>query len=217
MLVVFGAVGCGRGPTAPSPAAQENAVPTVVSVAPSIFSVTPSIGSTGGGAHLRVTGAGLGSGTRVAFGATNAFAFFDKYSGAILVTAPSHAPGTVDVLVTNVDGQTAVASGAYTFAVPDSFQVNGDWRGGSFAGDDDEVFTFTVENGAVVGITCSTASLRLSPPASIINGEFSFEGDGVDLSGTILAPNEAMGVVNVSAIGSNTRPCVRAEWHATKQ
>ena len=154
----------------------------------------------------------------MAFGATNIAARFDTYSGGIFVTTPSHAPGSVDVVVTNVDGQKAVAIGAYTFAAPESFDVNGNWRGGSFAGDYDEPFTFTVVNGAVVSITCSTSGLvRLSPPAPITHGEFLFRGeDGVAISGRILAPNEAKGVVNVGP-RANVRPCVGAEWHATKE
>ena len=39
--------------------------------APTILSVTPSIGSSGGGAAIAITGAGLLPGVRVAFGATN--------------------------------------------------------------------------------------------------------------------------------------------------
>jgi hypothetical protein len=135
-----------------------------------------------------------------------------------LPSGDRHAPGSVDVVVTNFDGQNAVAIGAYTFAAPESFDVNGNWRGVSFAGDFDEPFTFTVVNGAVVDITCSTSGLvTLSPPAPIIRGEFSFAGeDGVTVSGRIVAPNEAMGVVNVRLVG-NIRPCVGAAWHATRE
>jgi len=225
LLTVCCFAGCGQGPTAPSPPELSNPAPTIVSVPPtilpgppSILSVTPSIGSTDGGAHFRITGAGLQPGTRVTLGATNVGAYFDKYSGAIFVTAPSHAPGSVDVVVTNVDGQNAVAIGAYTFAAPESFDVNGDWRGVSFAGEYDEPFTFTVVNGAVVSITCATSGLvTLSPPAPIVNGEFSFARENtVALSGRMLAPDEAMGVVDLGPAGSNARPCVRAEWHANK-
>ena len=111
-----------------------------------------------------------------------------------------------------------VAIGAYTFAAPESFDVNGDWRGVSFAGDYDEPFEFTVVNGAVVSMTCSTSGLvRLSPPAPITHGEYLFRGeDGVAISGRILAPTEANGVVNMGPVG-NVRPCVGAGWHATKQ
>ena len=114
--------------------------------------------------------------------------------------------------MTNVDGQNAVAVGAYTFAAPESFDVNGNWRGASFAGDYDEPFTFTVVNGAVVSISCWTSGVvALSPPAPITHGEFSFrDEDGVAIYGTILAPNEAEGWVNV-------RPCVDRGWHATRE
>ena len=154
----------------------------------------------------------------MAFGATNAAARLDSSSGNIFVTTPSHAPGSVDVVVINFDGQHAVAIGAYTFNAPESFDVNGDWRGVSFAGDYDEPFTFTVANDAVVSFTCSTSGLlRLSPPAPIIHGEFSFRGeDGVAISGRILAPNEATGVVSVGPPGS-IRPCVGAAWHAARE
>jgi IPT/TIG domain len=215
LLTVCGVAGCGRGPTAPSQPEPGKPAPNP---APTILSVTPSIGSIGGGAAITITGAGLLPGIRVAFGATNVAARFGPNLDRIFVTTPSHAPGSVDVVVTNVDGQNGVAIGAYTFAAPESFDVNGNWRGVSFAGDYDEPFTFTVVNGAVVDITCSTSGLvRLSPPAPIIQGEFSFGGeDGVAISGRILAPNEAMGVVNVGPVG-NVRPCVGAEWHAAKE
>jgi hypothetical protein len=220
LLTVCGVAGCGRGPTTPSQPEVRNPVPNpVAGPTPTILSVTPSIGSTGGGAHIRITGAGLLPSVRVAFGATNVAAFFDQnHPGEIYVTTPSHALGSVDVVVTNVDGQTAVAIGAYTFAAPESFDVDGNWRGASFAGDYDEPFTFTVVNGAVVSITCSTSGLvRLSPPAPISHGEFLFRGeDDVAISGRIVAPNEAMGVVNVGPVG-NVRPCVGAEWHAIKE
>ena len=167
------------GANCPVPAGAEDGncpAPPSWDPAPTILSVTPSIGSTGGGAHIKITGAGLLPGIRVAFGATNVAGWFDTYSGGVFVTTPSHAPGSVDVEVTNVDGQNAVAMGAYTFAAPESFDVNGNWRGVSFAGDYDEPFTFTVVNGAVVSITCSTSGLvRLSPPAPIIHGEFCSE------------------------------------------
>jgi hypothetical protein len=136
----------------------------------------------------------------------------------IFVRTPSHAAGSVDVTVTNTDGQTALAMNAYTFALPDSFDVNGNWEGPAFSGDYDEPFTFTVVNGAVVSITCGMSGVvGLSPPAPIINGEFSFARDNiVAISGRILAPSEAMGVVDLGLQGSNARPCVRAEWHANK-
>ena len=217
LLSVCGIAGCGGGPTAPS---QPELRPTATTdlAAPTILSVTPSIGSTGGGAAIAITGTGLLRGSRVAIGTTTVAAYF--YNNRLFVTTPSHEPGSVDVTVTNVDGQNAVAIGAYTFAAPESFDVNGNWRGVSFAGDYDEPFTFTVVNGAVVSITCAMSGLvRLSPPAPFIHGDFSFtEENVVAISGRIVAPNEAKGVVNIGLSGSvSLSPCVGAEWHATRE
>ena len=212
-LAACGVAGCGQGPTDPSPAGQLTTrapmpPPDLRNPPPTILSVTPSIGSTGGGASILITGAGLLPGVRVAFGVTHVQVFFGSDPDWISVTTPSHVPGSVDIVVTNADGQNAVAIGAYTFAAPESFDVNGNWRGISFAGDYDEPFTFTVENGAVVSITCSTSGLiRLSPPAPIIDGEFLFSGEIVDVSGRIVAPNEAKGPVTIDPV---TRRAARA-------
>jgi hypothetical protein len=137
-----------------------------------VLSVTPSIGSSGGGASILIIGAGLMHGVRVAFGATNAAAFFGANPDRISVNAPSHEPGSVDIVGTNVDGQNAVAIGAYTFAAPESFDVNGNWREVSF--------------------------------------------DGVAVSGRIVAPKEAKGDVTIDPVYQVRRPCVEAEWHATR-
>jgi hypothetical protein len=216
LVLAAGLTGC-DGAHPPAPTAPPEPIPK--NPAPTILSVTPSLGSTGGGASIVITGVGLLPGIRVTFGSTTVAAFFSPHHpDRIFVTTPSHPPGSVDVVVTNVDGQNAVAIGAYTFAAPESFDVNGNWRGVSFAGDYDEPFTFTVVNSAVVSITCSMSGLvTLSPPAPIIHGEFSFRGeDGLDISGRILAPHEAKGAVNIGPVG-NVRPCVQAGWHATKE
>ena len=220
--MVCGLAGCDRGPTAPSTTARSNSAPTLSvppptpSVAPSILSITPSIGSIGGGSAIRITGSGLLPGARVSFGATVVSAYF--YRDGLNVTTPNHESGAVDVMVTNVDGQNAVATGAYTFAAPDSFDFNGVWRGVTFVGDYDYPFAFTVVNGAVVSMTCATSgTLALSPPAPVIHGEFSFAKENiVTVYGRIVAPKEAIGVVDIGTVGS-VGPCVRADWHATKE
>ena len=188
LLAVCGlAAGCGEAtPTAPSAAVATNPAPTnpgPTNPAPTIVSVTPSLGSTGGGASVSIIGLGLVPGVRVAFGPTNVAAFFaGDLDDRVFVRAPSHAAGSVDVTVTNPDGRTAVAMKAYTFAPPESFDANGNWQGRASSGEtDDEPFTFTVLNGAVVSISCWTAGVvALSPPAPITHGAFSFsDEDGV--------------------------------------
>jgi hypothetical protein len=61
----------------------------------------------------------------------------------VQVRTPTHAAGSVDVTVTNPDGRSALATNAYTFAPPEYFDVNGNWKGPAFSGDYDEPFTFT--------------------------------------------------------------------------
>ena len=212
LLAVCGvAAACGEAtPTAPSAGVVTN--PATTNPAPTIVSVTPSLGSTGGGASVTIAALGLAQGVRVAFGSTSVAAFFARgVDDRVFVRTPSLAAGSVDVTVTNPDGRTALALKAYAFAPPESFDVNGNWEGPAFSGDYDEPFTFTVVDGAVVSISCWTSGVvALSPPAPITHGVFSFrDEDGVAIYGTILAPNEAEGWVNV-------RPCVDRGWHATR-
>ena len=158
-----------------------------------------------------ITGTGLQPGIQVTVGSVTVSARFDpRYSDRIFLITPGHAAGLVDVVVTNPDRQTGLASGAYTFASPDSFDVNGDWEGGALGGH--ELFAFTVVGGSVVSITCWTSgSVMLSPPAPIRNGEISFSGGaGVAISGKILSPTEAEGRATVG-------PCVGADWYASKE
>lgn len=211
------AIGCGSASPPASPTAPS--LPPLSNPPPTILSVSRSIGSTGGGASLVIIGDGLLPGIHVAFGSMAVATHFSPGADRIHVTTRSHPPGSVDVVVTNVDGQKAVAMGAYTFAAPESFDVNGNWRGASFEGDYDYPFSFTVMNNAIVSVTCSTSGLVTpSPPVPIIKGEFFFDGkDGLSISGRILAPHEASGVVNIGPAGSVRSPCVGAEWHANKE
>jgi hypothetical protein len=212
-LVSVGCIAGACGNDTPTPTAPTTAPspPAVSLPAPTILSVTPSLGSTGGGASIMITGTGLQPGIQVTLGSMTVSARFDpRYRDRIFLTTPSHAAGLVDVVVTNPDRQTGLATGAYTFASPDSFDVNGDWQGGVFTGH--EPFTITVVGGSVVSISCWTSgSVTLSPPAPIRNGEISFSGDdGVAISGRILSPTEAEGRVTVG-------PCVGADWYAVKE
>lgn len=86
--------------------------------APTISSLNVTSGSVGGGTAVRVNGTGFKPtiGLRVFFG--NIDGVPDPLASSatsILVTTPSHAVGTVDVIVSNPDGQTAVLTNGFTF------------------------------------------------------------------------------------------------------
>jgi plastocyanin len=83
-------------------------------------SVSPSTGSSEGGTVVLITGGGFAEGVQVSFGTVPAAAvtFFD--AATIQATTSPSAQGTVDVVVTNPDGQSAVLPGAFTFGAPQS-------------------------------------------------------------------------------------------------
>jgi len=85
--------------------------------APSVASVDPASGSPRGGDSLVVTGANFATGVTVRFGDVLApsVSILDSNATGLLVIAPPHASGAVDVVVTNPDGQSATLPGGYVF------------------------------------------------------------------------------------------------------
>jgi hypothetical protein len=131
------------------------------------------------------------------------------YNDQITTSAPAHAAGTVDVVVTNPDGQMAVLSGGYTYASPDSFEANGHWEGGADSNYETPL-QFTVENNALVSVSCGASGLVvLSTPASLSAGAFSFAANGASMTGRLVAPDDAQGMITLP-------PCVAYPWYARR-
>ena len=81
---------------------------------PTIVSVTPDSGPSAGGTTVTITGTGFGGpGTTVTVDGTSA-SLDGGSSTSVTFFTPSHVAGTVDVVVSNPDGQQAVAAGAFT-------------------------------------------------------------------------------------------------------
>ncbi|HSC29374.1 MAG TPA: IPT/TIG domain-containing protein [Vicinamibacterales bacterium] len=177
------------------------------------MSISPSIGSTGGATPVVITGtgfqrAGYQSGVLVTLGDAVISPLYAN-STTIWAEVPAHAPGQVDVVVTNWDGQTGRLSGAYTFALPESFDFNGNWQSDDHDG---PPVRFTIQNDGLASVGCGTATTRtFSPPIPVSNGEFSFSGDdGVAFSGRIVSPSIARGTISMA-------PCIPMTWYAAKQ
>lgn len=83
---------------------------------PTLNALSSSSGTTSGGSRVTVTGTGFVSGATVAFGATYATTTVTGPT-TLSVIVPAHAPGTVDLVVTNPDMQAATLSPGYTFGV----------------------------------------------------------------------------------------------------
>lgn len=83
--------------------------------APSLTAVSPDGGSPAGGTVVRIQGKDFQPGASVTFDGTSAPVTDRQGTTGITVTAPSHSPGAVDVIVTNPDGQTATLKAAFTY------------------------------------------------------------------------------------------------------
>jgi len=84
---------------------------------PSIASVTPATGLTNGGTTVTLVGTGFASGVTVNFGAWPALSVEVVNSTELTAVTPPSALGTVSVVVTNADGQSATLSNGFTYTM----------------------------------------------------------------------------------------------------
>jgi hypothetical protein len=85
--------------------------------APGVSTVSPTSGPTTGGTQITITGTGFVAGASVTLGGTAASGVVSN-STTITATTPAHTAGTVDVAVTNPDGQSGSKAGAFTYNAP---------------------------------------------------------------------------------------------------
>jgi hypothetical protein len=219
VVVVGGSVGCDRsGPSPTQPTVSTPSPVVAPTVPPSVTAISPDVGSTVG-TRVKITGTGFRSGAIVTLGGVairvcpvpTADCSWVSTSTTIYASAPAHAAGRVDVVVTNPDGQAGGLPGGYTYAMPESFEVNGNWEGGADS-NYETPFRFVVQNDALTSISCGASGmLTFAPPLPVSHGEFSFAGpDGAGISGRIVSPNSAFGNINMS-------PCLAFPWFAVRQ
>ena len=92
--------------------------------APTITSVSPSSGPAAGGTTVTIIGANFTGATSVTFGGTAATGVTVSSDTSITVTAPAHALGAVDVVVTTPGGTgTGTAAFSYVAARPSPASV----------------------------------------------------------------------------------------------
>jgi len=111
-LLMAATLACdGKSPTSP--------VQSAGSAKPSITGVTPSYGRLTGASVVTIHGLQFKAGATVTFGGVAAVVL-SVDNTAIVVMTPPHESGTVDVVVTNPDGQTYTAVRRFMFAPPPS-------------------------------------------------------------------------------------------------
>jgi hypothetical protein len=179
---------------------------------PTVTAITPNAGSTSGGDLPVITGAGFrGGGYRpdltVTFDGIAIAASYATDTTIFLDETPAHPAGPVDVVVTNVIGQTVIARGMYSYVVPQSLDFNGVWTGTEGYAP----IRFTIQNNLLTSVSCGATTSTPSPPVPLHNGEFSYSNDdGVAVSGRIVSASFARGSVRMG-------PCAQQDWYAERQ
>ena len=210
-------VGCGgASPSAPTPTATSTTSSTsapdtaIASVQPTIISVSPNVVSTTG-TWGTITGSEFQPGVTITIGGAVLSAVNRIDSNTIKFSQSSaHAPGSVDVVVTNPGGRTATLMRGYTYAGAESFDANGEWV--AHADGRGEYLTdmrFTIKNNALVSVSCGTV-VNDAGALTINNGQFSLSrADGLMIVGTLVSTITAYGQTNLTGCGDG-------KWWADK-
>ena len=86
--------------------------------APTVSTVAPNSGSTVGGTSITISGSGFQANATVSMGGSLASSVAVVNSSTITALTPAHTAGTVDVVVTNTDGQNGTKVGGFTYSAP---------------------------------------------------------------------------------------------------
>ena len=164
---------------------------------------------------MKITGSGFNGGSIAVFGGVSVGARFDTRDflfTTMYVETPPHASGPVDVVVTNFDGGTVRVAAGFTYAGPESFDLNGVWFASSVDGSD-RGLAFTIEKNRLVSAYCYSVDglrfpLSVTSPPLIVNGEFAIEGADVPvIFGRVVSAVEMVGTIDVA-------PCNRMLWRS---
>ena len=86
--------------------------------APTVESISSSLGTGNGGRAVTINGTNYLPGATVIIGGALATNVSVVNNSTVNVTTPAHSAGVVDVTVINLDGQTGILPGAYTYTEP---------------------------------------------------------------------------------------------------
>jgi hypothetical protein len=174
---------------------------------PVVATLAPTRVSTQG-SPVYIKGTGFTSGTSVTIDGTRASVLL--YADTLYTAAPPHLEGTVNVVVTNADGQTVRLVRALTYAAPESFDFNGEWEGEADNGfHEGTVIRFTIRNNVMVSLACGAGSNLLPIPAPlVVRGQISSVGNSV--TGRTTSEGVAEGSIAIA-------PCGGHVWSASKK
>jgi hypothetical protein len=213
-VLSHGLFGCGDSATGAGPHVLSPTPPTspTATAAPTMTAISPTAGATGGDTGVQISGTGFLVGSVVTIGEFALFPRFDPRTPGVTmyVETPAHPAGTVDVVVTNPDGQSARLAGAYTYAPASSFDLNGRWWAFGNAGQDIPI-EFVIQNGVLMTVACDSATLTFSPGIPVRDGEFAIPArdDGIVFSGRAVGKDAAVGDMHFA-------PCTSTRWRGEK-
>ena len=185
VALAFGLAGCG-GTTSPS---GPSVVPATISppadaagLRPTIEAIEPSVVSTAG-TWGTITGTHFQPGATLKIGTASVGVVFRDSTTLQFPNSGAHAPGAVSVTVTNPGAPPVTVVAGYTFAPPESFDMNGEWVAHADAQNDYTIdMRFTIKDNALASLSCGSP-VAMPNTVSVPTGRFSFSGaDGLAFS-----------------------------------
>jgi Chitobiase/beta-hexosaminidase C-terminal domain/IPT/TIG domain/Calcineurin-like phosphoesterase len=182
---------------------QSNTLPnafTYTNPAPTVTLIAPTSGTTGGGTAITITGTGFLSGATVSFGGTAATNVAVANSTTLTATTPAQAAGSVNVVVTNPDGQSGSLPNGYTYT-----GVSG---GG---------ISFVQANSGPSTVQPSNSSLSVAYPAVQVAGDLNVVAVGWgDTTSTITSVTDTQNNTYTLAVGPTSNTGLRQAIYYAK-
>ncbi len=157
---------------------------------PQLTSVSPASGSTTGGTTINISGDNFLKGATARLGGAIASSTTVLNSSSISALTPSHAPGVVDVSVTNPDGQTALLVGAYTYLPPPQLTSIAPVSGFTTGGTTINISGMNFQTGATVRFGNVAATSTTVVNSNSINA---------------VTPSHGLGIVDVSVANPDSQ------------
>jgi len=183
---------------------------------PTITSVEPRTALTSGGAYVRIDGTGFRDNATLIVGGVKVQNRSLGPPNTMYAITPSHAPGLVDITVTNDDGQSATLAGALTYQAIEDFDFSGSWEGRAFFQNEEMPFQLAIEHNHVVTFTCGTSGGVVLDPAPLLrSGNFAYTGaNGLAIDGGI--DTDFDGIPYLAGT-INAPSCKGTSWYAYKK
>jgi len=176
---------------------------------PTVTTFETNRGLITGGGDIRIRGTGFRPGAIVAFDGQPAVHQIDVQPTLIIVSTPPHQAGSVDVVITQRDGQSVSVRDAFTYVLPEFSDFNGDWTGWDGI-ESDGVVSFTIRENRLQRVACRGTELVFAAPPSTDQGLFTAVVDGaVVFTGGLVSATSATGTINIA-------PCANKGWYASR-